>query len=227
MRDEKEERKKQARSNKQTRQSNTAHLRQSLFLVIHLYILFACSSIWCFDSIHVHSLLYIEIRDRSIPILLLANKMDIRGSLTSIQVKHDTLHNYTSVYACCTVYYHYMLVYHVHVHEKKQYVSIYTYKSTLKKQQYVHVSTYMYARQKGWGCSRVGGGEGRDALERGGRGGMHWRGEGGEGKGEGSGGEGCSGEGRGGEGRGGMQWKGGGGGGGGRKGWRVGHYSQK
>ena len=33
MRDEKEERKKQARSNKQTtRQSNTAHLRQSLFL---------------------------------------------------------------------------------------------------------------------------------------------------------------------------------------------------
>ena len=32
MRDEKEERKKQARSNKQTRQSNTAHQRQSLFL---------------------------------------------------------------------------------------------------------------------------------------------------------------------------------------------------
>ena len=32
MRDEKEERKKQARSNKQTRQSNTAHPRQSLFL---------------------------------------------------------------------------------------------------------------------------------------------------------------------------------------------------
>ena len=31
MRDEKEERKKQARSNKQTRQSNTAHPRQSLF----------------------------------------------------------------------------------------------------------------------------------------------------------------------------------------------------
>ena len=30
MRDEKEERKKQARSNKQTRQSNTAHPRQSL-----------------------------------------------------------------------------------------------------------------------------------------------------------------------------------------------------
>ena len=33
MRDEKEERKKQARSNKQTRQSNTAHPRQSLFHV--------------------------------------------------------------------------------------------------------------------------------------------------------------------------------------------------
>ena len=32
MRDEKEEQKKQARSNKQTRQSNTAHPRQSLFL---------------------------------------------------------------------------------------------------------------------------------------------------------------------------------------------------
>ena len=32
MRDEKEERKKQARSNKQTKQSNTAHPRQSLFL---------------------------------------------------------------------------------------------------------------------------------------------------------------------------------------------------
>ena len=32
IRDEKEERKKQARSNKQTRQSNTAHPRQSLFL---------------------------------------------------------------------------------------------------------------------------------------------------------------------------------------------------
>ena len=32
MRDEKEERKKQARSNKQTRQSNTVHPRQSLFL---------------------------------------------------------------------------------------------------------------------------------------------------------------------------------------------------
>ena len=32
MRDEKEDRKKQARSNKQTRQSNTAHPKQSLFL---------------------------------------------------------------------------------------------------------------------------------------------------------------------------------------------------
>ena len=37
MRDEKEERKKQARSNKQTRQSNTAHPRQSLLLE-HVYI---------------------------------------------------------------------------------------------------------------------------------------------------------------------------------------------
>ena len=52
MRDEKEERKKQARSNKQTRQSNTAHPRQSLFraasggtrthdiIYIHVYICF-------------------------------------------------------------------------------------------------------------------------------------------------------------------------------------------
>ena len=32
MRDEKEERRKQARSNKQTRQSNTAHTRKSFFL---------------------------------------------------------------------------------------------------------------------------------------------------------------------------------------------------
>ena len=32
MRDEKEERKKQARANRQTKQSNTAHPRQSLFL---------------------------------------------------------------------------------------------------------------------------------------------------------------------------------------------------
>ena len=37
MRDEKEERKKQARSNKQTRQSNTAHPRQSLFLEKYMY----------------------------------------------------------------------------------------------------------------------------------------------------------------------------------------------
>ena len=40
MRDEKEEKKKQARSNKQTRQSNTAHPRQSLFLekMSHMYM---------------------------------------------------------------------------------------------------------------------------------------------------------------------------------------------
>ena len=39
MRDEKEERKKQARSNKQTRQSNTAHPRQSLFLYMYMVML--------------------------------------------------------------------------------------------------------------------------------------------------------------------------------------------
>ena len=32
----------------------------------------------------------LEIQDRNIPILLLANKMDIRGSLTAIQVHSDT-----------------------------------------------------------------------------------------------------------------------------------------
>ena len=36
MRDEKERRKKQARSDKQTRKSNTAHPRQSLFLRKHV-----------------------------------------------------------------------------------------------------------------------------------------------------------------------------------------------
>ena len=49
MRDEKEERKKQARSNKQTRQSNTAHPRQSLactcchVLLFYIAIYYACT----------------------------------------------------------------------------------------------------------------------------------------------------------------------------------------
>ena len=52
MRDEKEERKKQARSNKQTRQSNTAHPRQSLFLVhdtmySHVIICLCLQSMLC------------------------------------------------------------------------------------------------------------------------------------------------------------------------------------
>ena len=38
MRDEKEERKKQVRSNKQTKQSNTAYPRQSLFLHVHVHV---------------------------------------------------------------------------------------------------------------------------------------------------------------------------------------------
>ena len=46
MRDEKEERKKQARSNKQTRQSNTAHPRQSLYKYIHIIIYY--------NIIHIH-----------------------------------------------------------------------------------------------------------------------------------------------------------------------------
>ena len=48
MRDEKEERKKQARSNKQTRQSNTAHPRQSLFLE-------KMSCIYMYIHVHVHA----------------------------------------------------------------------------------------------------------------------------------------------------------------------------
>ena len=49
MRDEKEGRKKQARSNKQTGQSNTAHPRQSLFLdralyqLSYMYVKFPCT----------------------------------------------------------------------------------------------------------------------------------------------------------------------------------------
>ena len=43
MRDEKEERKKQARSNKQTRQSNTAHPRQS----IHVHAAHFSMKIYC------------------------------------------------------------------------------------------------------------------------------------------------------------------------------------
>ena len=50
MRDEKEERKKQARSNKQTRQSNTAHPRQSLMHHKHL-----ASWEFTFLDFHVHT----------------------------------------------------------------------------------------------------------------------------------------------------------------------------
>ena len=71
MRDEKEGRKKQARSNKQTRQSNTAHPRQSLFLekmscLIHvinkkqyLYICMASCTRTCTCTMwhHVHSIM--------------------------------------------------------------------------------------------------------------------------------------------------------------------------
>ena len=53
MKDEKEERKKQARSNKQTRQSNTAHPRQSLFL--------EKMSCLRWDSNPRHSILYVHV----------------------------------------------------------------------------------------------------------------------------------------------------------------------
>ena len=89
-------------------------------------------------SIHVHSLLYIEIRDRSIPVLLLANKMDIRGSLTSIQV-NMTLYMYICICMLCNV-----LSLHVSTPciymEKKQCVSIYTYKKKQYVSIYIHVS---------------------------------------------------------------------------------------
>ena len=52
MRDEKEERKKQARSNKQTRQSNTAHPRQSLFL--------EKMSCLRWDSMHMYIHMYLQ-----------------------------------------------------------------------------------------------------------------------------------------------------------------------
>ena len=55
MRDEKEERKKQARSNKQTRQSNTAHPRQSLFHVhVNTHIYIACTVCTCTACITEH-----------------------------------------------------------------------------------------------------------------------------------------------------------------------------
>ena len=59
MRDEKEERKKQARSNKQTRQSNTAHPRQSRFL--------RKMSCLGWDSNPRHSILWIERSTTELP----------------------------------------------------------------------------------------------------------------------------------------------------------------
>ena len=77
MRDEKEERKKQARSNKQTRQSNTAHPRQSLFLekmsclrwdmytctlymYIHVYI-YMYMYVYIIQCIYTYHLIQLEI----------------------------------------------------------------------------------------------------------------------------------------------------------------------
>ena len=48
MRDEKEERKKQARSNKQTRQSNTAHPRQSL-----VHVDGTCHAIYYYEDLNM------------------------------------------------------------------------------------------------------------------------------------------------------------------------------
>ena len=62
MRDEKEERKKQARSNKQTRQSNTAHPRQSL-LHVH-YVSSSPSILELNDDILLHILSCLQLKDR-------------------------------------------------------------------------------------------------------------------------------------------------------------------
>ena len=56
MRDEKEERKKQARSNKQTRQSNTAHPRQSLLymylrIIWIVFIRFTHNNLWSHPAV--------------------------------------------------------------------------------------------------------------------------------------------------------------------------------
>ena len=94
MRDEKEERKKQARSNKQTRQSNTAHPRQSLFL----------EKISClgWDSNPRHSTLYTL--DRAL------YQLSYRGSSAGwAQISHLIVHlmNMYAVYrtqGTCTMY---------------------------------------------------------------------------------------------------------------------------
>ena len=68
MRDEKEERKKQARSNKQTRQSNTAHPRQSLFLEkmsCHVHVQCTCMYMYIVGvqvhegTLYMHAYMYI------------------------------------------------------------------------------------------------------------------------------------------------------------------------
>ena len=72
---------------------------------ITLEILY-CLSIYIYVHIRLEThdtkykymyILSIEIRDRNIPILLLANKMDIRGSLTAIQVNDMYMYMYTCI----------------------------------------------------------------------------------------------------------------------------------
>ena len=58
MRDEKEERKKQARSNKQTRQSNTAHPRQSLFMYVSIDHSLAVYTLYELVRTRTHDTLY-------------------------------------------------------------------------------------------------------------------------------------------------------------------------
>ena len=63
MRDEKEGRKKQARSNKQTRQSNTAHPRQSMYMYMYMYMYMLACAI-CTRVYNHFSLLIVHAYDR-------------------------------------------------------------------------------------------------------------------------------------------------------------------
>ena len=102
MRDEKVERKKQARSNKQTRQSNTAHPRQSLFLEkMSMYI---CPCIYMIYERHYMIVCVLKLSDRQDTVLKTIGKCAILsrrmvpltrtfdGTLRNTCIIHITLH---------------------------------------------------------------------------------------------------------------------------------------
>ena len=95
MRDEKEEKKKQARSNKQTRQSNTAHPRQSLFL--------EKMSCLRWDSNPRHSILYtLYSRQSALPTELPRQLSWLGPNLTSHSTPDEqaNMYMYTHYYVC-------------------------------------------------------------------------------------------------------------------------------